>query len=225
MGKVYLAVHPGIGRQAAVKVLSPGDAADPQIVSRFITEARAANAIRHPNIVDIYDSGVLESGTPYIVMEYLEGEMLTQALARGPVPLADVIDWGHKEGIYAILDMHAAPGGQTGMNIDDSYGRPFLFDDPAAQELTIRLWTEIARRFAGENAVLGYNLLNEPMADFFDEKAYFPRLEPFFRRVIAGIRTVDPGHIIILGGGPLGQGHRHPAPAARAQRGLHVSPL
>ena len=94
MGKVYLAVHPGIGRQAAVKVLAPSDAADPQIVSRFITEARAANAIRHPNIVDIYDSGVLEGGTPYIVMEYLEGEMLTQALARGPLPVADAIDWG-----------------------------------------------------------------------------------------------------------------------------------
>jgi hypothetical protein len=94
MGQVYLALHPGIGRQAAVKVLTPGDAGDPQIVSRFITEARAANAIRHPNIVDIYDSGVLANGTPYIVMEYLEGETLSQALTHGPVDLADVVDWG-----------------------------------------------------------------------------------------------------------------------------------
>ncbi len=93
MGQVYLAVHPGIGRRAAVKVLTPGDAADPQIVGRFITEARAANAIRHPNIVDIYDSGVLESGTPYIVMEYLEGETLTQVIGRGPVTLDDALDW------------------------------------------------------------------------------------------------------------------------------------
>jgi len=94
MGKVYLAEHPGIGRQAAVKVLTPNDAADPQIVSRFITEARAANAIRHPNIVDIYDSGVLPTGTPYIVMEFLDGETLKDALARGPLPLADAVDWG-----------------------------------------------------------------------------------------------------------------------------------
>jgi serine/threonine-protein kinase len=94
MGKVYLAEHPGIGRQAAVKVLTPTDAGDPQIVSRFITEARAANAIRHPNIVDIYDSGVLPSGTPYIVMEFLDGETLKDALARGPLPLEDAIDWG-----------------------------------------------------------------------------------------------------------------------------------
>ena len=94
MGKVYLAVHPGMGRQAAVKVLTAGDADDPQIVSRFVTEARAANAIRHPNIVDIYDSGVIEGGSPYIVMEYLEGETLKQVLDRGPVALDDMLDWG-----------------------------------------------------------------------------------------------------------------------------------
>jgi hypothetical protein len=93
MGQVYLAVHPGIGRRAAVKVLMPGDAADPQVVSRFITEARASNAIRHPNIVDIYDSGVLANGTPYLVMEYLEGETLAQVLRRGPVALDDALDW------------------------------------------------------------------------------------------------------------------------------------
>ncbi|HEX7507699.1 MAG TPA: serine/threonine-protein kinase, partial [Polyangia bacterium] len=94
MGKVYLAEHPGIGRLAAVKVLTPSDAADPQIVSRFITEARAANSIRHPNIVDIYDSGVLEGGTPYIVMEFLDGEALKAVLARGPLPIDDAMDWG-----------------------------------------------------------------------------------------------------------------------------------
>jgi len=94
MGKVYLAIHPDIGRQAAVKVLAATDAADPQLASRFITEARAANAIRHPNIVDIYDSGVLPTGTPYIVMEYLDGETLQQVLLRGPLAIVDAFDWG-----------------------------------------------------------------------------------------------------------------------------------
>ena len=92
MGKVYLAVHPSIGRQAAVKLLAPGDASDPQIVSRFLTEARASNAIRHPNIVDIYDCGLLSSGTPYIVMEYLEGETLAQLLAQGHVSIDAALD-------------------------------------------------------------------------------------------------------------------------------------
>jgi serine/threonine-protein kinase len=47
MGKVYLAAHPEIGRQAAVKVLTGGDVSDPELVSRFVTQARAVNAIRH----------------------------------------------------------------------------------------------------------------------------------------------------------------------------------
>jgi hypothetical protein len=94
MGKVYHAIHPGLGRHAAVKVLPASEAGDPEVVSRFINEARAANAIRHPNIVDIYDSGILANGSPYIVMEYLEGETLRQVLDRGALGLNDILDWG-----------------------------------------------------------------------------------------------------------------------------------
>jgi hypothetical protein len=93
MGKVYLAVHPGMGRRAAVKVLPGGQAGDPQVVSRFLAEARASNAIRHPNIVDIYDCGVLPDGLPYIVMEYLEGRTLSQRLQESVVELPDALDW------------------------------------------------------------------------------------------------------------------------------------
>ena len=125
MGKVYLAVHPGIGRQAAVKVLTPSDAADPQIVSRFITEARAANAIRHPNIVDIYDSGVIEGGTPYIVMEYLDGETLTQALGRGPLAVVDAIDWACQ-----IAEALAAAHAHDVVHRDLKPDNLFLIPDP-----------------------------------------------------------------------------------------------
>ena len=179
-----------------------------QVIRELVGDFRAAefwerwrqNYITREDIRLIRNSGFNSVRIPFDWRLFVEQRPPYRMEGPGWSVMANVIGWCHEEGVYAILDMHAAPGGQTGMNIDDSYGRPFLFDDPAAQELTIRLWTEIARRFAGENAVLGYNLLNEPMADFFDEKAYFPRLEPFFRRVIAGIRTVDPGHIIILGG-------------------------
>ena len=125
MGKVYLAEHPSIGRQAAVKVLTPTDAGDPQIVSRFITEARAANAIRHPNIVDIYDSGVLDGGTPYIVMEYLEGETLAQTMARGRVPVADAIDWGCQ-----IAEALAAAHAREVVHRDLKPDNLFLVPDP-----------------------------------------------------------------------------------------------
>ena len=125
MGKVYLAEHPSIGRQAAVKVLTPTEAGDPQIVSRFILEARAANAIRHPNIVDVYDSGVLAGGTPYIVMEYLEGETLAQTMAHGRVPVDDAIDWGCQ-----IAEALAAAHARDVVHRDLKPDNLFLIPDP-----------------------------------------------------------------------------------------------
>src|SRR5262245_48533656 len=86
MGAVYLARHPFIDRQAAVKVLRPGLAGDPSLVTRFFNEAKAANAIRHPNIIDIIDVGLLpDSGTPYLMMEFLDGENLSVRLKRQKV--------------------------------------------------------------------------------------------------------------------------------------------
>ena len=92
MGKVYLAHHPGIGRRSAIKVLHPNLAGDPAAVSRFFTEARASNAIRHPNIVEIFDSGTLDTGAPYIIMEHLEGETLAARMVRG-LALGQALDF------------------------------------------------------------------------------------------------------------------------------------
>jgi tRNA A-37 threonylcarbamoyl transferase component Bud32 len=90
MGVVYLAEHPGIGRRAAVKVLRPGLTDNPEITKRFFNEARAANAVRHPGIVEVFDCGTLPSGTSYIVMELLEGENLAARLRQvGRMPIAD----------------------------------------------------------------------------------------------------------------------------------------
>ena len=81
MGCVYLAEHALIGRKAAIKVLNPDIASDPEVVSRFFTEARAVNDIRHPNIVEVTDFG--QFGSLYcIVMEFLEGETLAARLTR-----------------------------------------------------------------------------------------------------------------------------------------------
>ena len=81
MGTVYYAEHTVIGRRAAVKILRPEVAHDPQIIARFFTEARAANDIRHPNVVEITDIG--QAGDlHYIVMSFLEGETLGERLER-----------------------------------------------------------------------------------------------------------------------------------------------
>ena len=84
MGTVYYAEHTVIGRRAAVKVLHPDVSRNPQLVARFLTEARAANDIRHPNVVEITDLG--QSGdVHYIVMSFLEGETLGERLEREKV--------------------------------------------------------------------------------------------------------------------------------------------
>jgi putative nucleotidyltransferase with HDIG domain len=81
MGTVYYAEHTLIGRRAAVKILRPEVSRNPQVIARFLTEARAANDIRHPNVVEITDIG--ESGDlHYIVMSFLEGETLGERLER-----------------------------------------------------------------------------------------------------------------------------------------------
>jgi endoglucanase len=116
------------------------------------------------------------------------------------VYLDRVVAWCHEAGLWVILDMHCAPGGQTGDNIDDGWGYPFLFESPASQERTIALWRKIARRYASETTVLGYDLLNEPIAHYFDVATLNPLLEPLYKRIVSAIRTVDTTHVVILGG-------------------------
>jgi endoglucanase len=111
-----------------------------------------------------------------------------------------VVKWCKQEGLYVILDMHAAPAGQTGDNIDDSFGYPFLFESNESQELTVKIWQKIATQFQSEPTVLGYDLLNEPIATHFDANYFNPKLEPLYRKIVSGIRSVDKNHIIFLGG-------------------------
>ncbi|MGC9396840.1 MAG: glycoside hydrolase family 5 protein [Anaerolineae bacterium] len=114
--------------------------------------------------------------------------------------LERLVAWCKAEGLYVILDMHGAPGGQTGDNIDDSWGFPFLYECPESQALTIKLWASLAERYGDEPTVIGYDLLNEPIASYFDRETLNPLLEPLYKRIVEAIRAHDPNHIIFLGG-------------------------
>ena len=92
-GTVYEAQHRILGRRAAVKVLRRQLAASPQMVARFVQEARAVNMIKHPNIVDIFEFGELPDGRPFYVMELLEGIDLRSILnERGRFPPGEVLE-------------------------------------------------------------------------------------------------------------------------------------
>jgi endoglucanase len=111
-----------------------------------------------------------------------------------------IINWCKEENLYVILDMHCAPGGQTGDNIDDSYGYPFLLEDEFSQELTAKIWKRIAEIYKDETIIIGYDLLNEPIAHYFDKEKLKPHLVPIYKKITKAIREVDTNHIIIYGG-------------------------
>lgn len=112
-----------------------------------------------------------------------------------------VIGWCRRAGLYVILDMHDAPGGQTGDNIDDSYGYPWLFESEASQRKFCDVWQRIAAHYRDEPQILGYELINEPIAPYFDNReALNAQLEKVHKMAVAAIRQVDPHHIILLGG-------------------------
>lgn len=120
--------------------------------------------------------------------------------SEGFALLDHVIQWSHDEGLYVILDMHAAPGGQTGANIDDSYGYPWLYDSPLEQAHLVAIWQRIAWHYKDTSTVLGYDVLNEPIPHYPSLAPLNPKLEPLYKKLAAAIRQVDTHHILFLGG-------------------------
>ena len=91
MGEVYLAEDTRLGRHVALKVLPASYEYDPERRTKFLAEARATSALRSPHIAAIYDIGEHE-GSMYIVMEYVEGELLEEKIKRGPLQVSEAID-------------------------------------------------------------------------------------------------------------------------------------
>jgi hypothetical protein len=112
-----------------------------------------------------------------------------------------VVQWCRDADLHAIIDLHAAPGGQTGVNHDDGPGFPLTFYVPQYRQLTIALWQKLAARYRDETAVLGYDLLNEPISPYNDVAYLNPQLEPLYRDIVGAIRRVDTSHVVLLGGG------------------------
>ena len=116
------------------------------------------------------------------------------------------ISWCEKYGLYAFLDLHGAPGGQTGANIDDCIDdMPRLLMDQDCFDKGIALWREIASRYKDKWIVGGYDLLNEPIRPKRTESDpdvdnLLPRLKEFYEKAIEAVREVDKRHLFTLEG-------------------------
>ena len=182
--KIYEVFNEIIGPDAAVK---------------FWNEFRN-NYITENDIKLIKDNGFNSIRVPFDYKLFTGIDFSSDCARPGFKLLDNVINWCSKYKIYVILDMHCAPGGQTGANIDDSWGYPYLYENVESQNLTIKIWKEIANRYKNEKYVLGYDLLNEPIAPYFDTEKLNTMLEPLYIKITKAIRTVDKNHLIILGG-------------------------
>ncbi len=109
MGEVYKAHDPTLGRLVALKTIMGSLVGNADLLERFYQEARSAGTLQHPNIVTVYELGQ-QDDTPFIAMEFLEGESLDKILDRGPVlplsqkvgfivPVCRALDYAHKRGV------------------------------------------------------------------------------------------------------------------------------
>ncbi|MBD8389345.1 glycoside hydrolase family 5 protein [Dysgonomonas sp. BGC7] len=174
----------------------------PDFTNWFWEEFRN-NYITHEDIKYIKQTGMNSVRVPFHYKLFTDDNYMGKNTGKIGFEIFDrLLDWCRQEGLYVILDMHVAPGGQTGDNIDDSYGYPWLFESEESKELFCNIWKQIATRYADDPIVLGYDLVNEPIAHYFksDYDKLNTALEPLYKRCVDSIRTVDRNHIVLLGG-------------------------
>jgi len=125
-----------------------------------------------------------------------DGELIEDGFAL----IDRLIEWCRHHDLWVVLDLHGAPGGQTGTKIDDSpNGAPELFTDDRYRALTVKLWRAIARRYRDEPAVAAYDLLNEPLPNEYQHR-YADRLRDLYVELTAAIREIDRNHVITYEG-------------------------
>ncbi len=178
------------------QLFGPTDATEfwKKFKKNYITEAdiafiasKGANTVRFPFHYKLF------TGEPFMGQSNADAGFET---------VDSLVAWCGRNNLRLILDMHDCPGGQTGDNIDDSAGYPFLMTDTVSQARFIDLWENIAARYAEEPTILGYELMNEPIATFWNEEetaALNAALEPLYIKTVKAIREKDRNHIILLG--------------------------
>ncbi len=165
MGEVYRARDTRLGREVAVKVLPSHLSSSPDVRQRFEREARTISQLSHPHICALYDVG-REGDIEYLVMEYLEGEALSDRLARGALPLeqtarygvqiADALDKAHRQG---VVHRDLKPGNvmltKSGVKLLDFGLAKVLAPDAPRSSLTALPTVAGAANLTQEGTILG----------------------------------------------------------------------
>ena len=177
------------------------EAVGPDFTAEFWQQFKD-NYVTRADIDFIASQGANTIRLPFNYKLFTDEDYMGQTGAKdGYARIDSVVSWCKANGLYLILDMHDCPGGQTGDNIDDGHGYPWLFESETSQQLFCQIWREIADRYKSETTILGYELMNEPIAHYFPNRdSLYQLLQPLYQRCVKAIREVDTNHIILLGG-------------------------
>ena len=161
----------------------------------YITEA---------DIRQIADWGFNSVRIPLHYELFFNGETWAGDNSRGMQLTDRVVGWCRNHGLYVILDLHAAPGGQgNNKDISDRHEGESLWEDAGYQDMTVAMWKGLASHYADEKAIAGYDLINEPNYTFSSPTPNAP-LTALYKRIIDAIREVDRNHLLILEGNDYG---------------------
>ena len=139
----------------------------PDFTARFWQQFKD-NYVTREDIRFIKSTGANTIRLPFHYKLFTDEDYMGLTAAQDGFARVDsLVEWCRESELFLILDMHDAPGGQTGDNIDDSYGYPWLFESEDSQKLYCDIWRRIAERYKDEPVILGYELFNEPIAPYF----------------------------------------------------------
>ncbi len=193
----------GFGRASSPRLINEvfSEIAGPEAAAEFWKQFKD-NYITKADIDFIASTGANTIRLPFHYKLFTDEDYMGLTGAQDGFERVDtLVEWCRDNDLYLILDMHDAPGGQTGDNIDDSYGYPWLFESPASQEKYCNVWRKIADHYKNEPVILGYELFNEPIAPYFENMdSLNNQLVPVYKKGFDAIREVDKNHIVLIGG-------------------------
>ena len=191
----YMLHTPGYGSPSSIRTMIVDLVGDSN--ANLFYNAYRANYVSEADIALIASWGFNSVRLPFHYLDFYDPN-IGYFNESGFELLDNFLAWCEAANLYVILDMHCAPGGQNADNISDSDGVARLWTEPTLyQWMTILIWEEIAARYADNERIVGYDLLNEPVLPSGHTNQ---ELRNLYVDLTGAIRGVDPNHILFIEG-------------------------